>query len=102
MERNKILDMSNEEAAGVLRHMLVGFNPPRGNGKAKSTLQLIMALNKAIYALETGPDVKVNVVPIQKAGECGCRCISCGRLVKDGKIFPRKYNPKIGICFDCY
>lgn len=100
MERNKILNMSNEEAADILRHMLVGFNPPRGNGKAKSTQQLIMALNKAIYALETGPDEKVNLVPHPKAGEC--RCISCGRLVKDGKIFPRKYNPKIGICFDCY
>ena len=102
MERNKILNMSNEEAADILRHMLVGFNLPRGNGKAKSTPQLIMALNKAIYALETGSDVKVNVVPIQKAGECGCRCISCGRLIKDGQIFPLKYNPKIGICFDCY
>ena len=100
MEPNKILDMSNEEAADILRHMLVGFNPPRGNGKTRSTLKLIMALNKAIYALETGPDVKVNLVPIPKAGEC--RCISCGRLVKDGQIFPLKYNHKIGICFDCY
>ena len=51
MERNKILDMSNEEAANILRHMLVGFNLPRGNGKTRSTLKLIMALNKAIYAL---------------------------------------------------
>ena len=100
MEPNKILDMSNEEAADILRHMLVGFNLPRGNGKTRSTLKLIMALNKAIYALETGPDVKVNLVPIPKAGEC--RCISCGRLVKDGQIFPLKYNHKIGICFDCY
>ena len=100
MERNKILNMSNEEAADVLRHMLVGFNPPRGNGKTRSTLKLIMALNKAIRALEAGPDEKISVVPHLKAGEC--RCISCGRLIKDGKIFPRKYNPKIGICFDCY
>ena len=100
MERNKILDMSNEEAADILRHMLVGFNPPRGNGKAKSTQQLIMALNKAIYALETGPDVKVNLVPIPKAGEC--RCISCGRLVKNGQIFPLKNNSDKGLCFDCY
>lgn len=100
MERNKILNMSNEEAADILRHMLVGFNPPRGNGKSKSTLQLIMALNKAIYALETGTDVKVNIVPIPKAGEC--RCISCGRIVKDGQIFPLKNNPEKGLCFDCY
>lgn len=100
MERNKILNMSNEEAADILRHILVGFNPPRGNGKSKSTLQLIMALNKAIYALETGTDVKVNIVPIPKAGEC--RCISCGRIVKDGQIFPLKNNPEKGLCFDCY
>ena len=102
MERNKILDMTNEEAADILRHLLVGFNPPRGNGKHKSTKQLIMALNKAIHALETSPDVDINlnVVPVPKAGEC--RCISCGRLVKDGSIFPLKNNPEKGLCFDCY
>ena len=102
MERNKILDMSNEEAADILRHLLVGFNPPRGNGNSKSTMQLIMALNKAIHALETSPDVDINlnVVPVPKAGEC--RCISCGRFVKDGSIFPLKDDMSKGLCFECY
>lgn len=99
-ERNKILDMSNEEAADILRHMLVDFNPPRNNGKPESTLQLIMALNKAIRALETDPDEKVSVAPVSKDGEY--RCILCGRVVKDGKIFPHKVNSKKGLCFNCY
>ena len=32
----------------------------------------------------------------------GCLCISCKRIITDGRIFPIKYNNKTGLCYDCY
>lgn len=32
----------------------------------------------------------------------GCKCILCGKIVNDGRIFPKKDDPKKGICFDCW
>lgn len=47
-----ILEMSNEEAAAILKKCILGYHPGRGNGKSETELRMIMALHKAIYALE--------------------------------------------------
>lgn len=49
-----ILEMSNEEAAAILKKLILGYHPGRGNGKSESELRMIMALHKAICALEKG------------------------------------------------
>ena len=49
-----ILEMSNEEAAAILKKLILGYHPGRGNGKSESELRMMMALHKAICALEKG------------------------------------------------
>lgn len=48
-----ILEMSNEEAASILKKCILNYHPGgRGNGKSKSALRMFIALQKAINALE--------------------------------------------------
>lgn len=47
-----ILEMSNEEAAAILKKCILGYHPGRGNGKSESELRMFVALQKAIKALE--------------------------------------------------
>lgn len=61
IESNKTLNMSNKEAADILRTMLNSYQPPRANGKSMSELRMIVALNKAIKALEK-EDYMANMV----------------------------------------
>lgn len=50
-----IANMSNKDAADILRCNLVHLNIARGNGKSIQTLIYNIALQKAIYALENMP-----------------------------------------------
>ena len=52
----KIIQMSDKEAADILRKLRNSYNPGRLNGKSETLLRMTMALNKAIYALEKGED----------------------------------------------
>ena len=35
-----------------------------------------------------------------KNGECFC--ISCKKIIRDNRIFPKVTDRTIGLCFDCY
>lgn len=52
--RRQIANMSDQEAADILRKLLAGVQFPRGNGKSTQTLRLIRAISKGIEALEKG------------------------------------------------
>lgn len=91
--------MSDKKAADILRNIVANYQPRRANGKSESELLMIIALNKAIRALERTYD---KTEPVIKPKDGECRCVCCGRVVKDDKIFPQKADPKKGLCFDCY
>lgn len=104
IDSNTILIMSDKEAADILRSMISGFalTTGRGNGKSMSALRVLFAMHKAIQRLDpdTGQHNKPKPNSKPKVGEC--RCLCCGLVVKDGKIFPRKDDPTKGLCYDCY
>ena len=52
----EIANMSNKDAADILRCNLIHMNIARGNGKSLQTLMYNTALQKAIQALENTPD----------------------------------------------
>ena len=52
--RRQIANMSDQEAADILRKLLAGVQFPRGDGKSTQTLRLIRAISKGIEALEKG------------------------------------------------
>lgn len=99
-----ILNMSDKEAADILRSMISGFvlTMGRGNGKSMSALGVLFAMHKAIQALDpdTGQHSKPKSNTNSEVGEC--RCLCCGRVIKDGKIFPQRDDPTKGLCYDCY
>lgn len=47
-------EMSNREAADILKRHLQAVQFPRGNGKYTQTLKLVRAISKGIEALEKG------------------------------------------------
>ena len=51
-----IANMSNKDAADILRCNLIHMNIARGNGKSIQTLMYNTALQKAIQVLENMPD----------------------------------------------
>lgn len=51
-----IANMSNKDAADILKCTLVHMNIARGNGKSIQTVMYNTALQKAIYALEHMPE----------------------------------------------
>lgn len=50
-EYEKIINMTNEEAADILQIMLMSTPPIRGDGKSRQRLLTVMALNKGIDSL---------------------------------------------------
>lgn len=50
----RIANMSDQEAADILKRHLQAIQFPRGNEKSTQTLRLIRAISKGIEALEKG------------------------------------------------
>ena len=56
----KIIDISNKDAADILRQMAASVTIPRGSSKSLIRyLNCLFALNKAIEVLENTPDKEV-------------------------------------------
>ena len=55
-----MFEMSNQEAANILRNTVLGYGLKisRGNGKSLTALRCIQAIQKAIDILEKTPDEK--------------------------------------------
>lgn len=53
---DKIINMTNKEAADILRASMVWLSIARGNGKTARLIQYNVAMNKAIQILENTPD----------------------------------------------
>lgn len=53
---HKVIQMSDKEAADILRKLRNSYNQGRLYGKSETLFRMTMALNKAIYALEKGED----------------------------------------------
>ena len=55
-----MFEMSNREAANILRNLVHHFTSmiPRGSGKSLTTLRCVQAIQKAIDILEKTPDKK--------------------------------------------
>lgn len=55
-----MFEMSNQEAANILKNIVLGYGLkiPRGNGKSLITLRCVQAIQKAIDILEKTPDEK--------------------------------------------
>ena len=55
-----MFEMSNQEAADVLRNVVLGYGlkTQRGNGKSLTALRCVQAIQKAIDILEKTPDEK--------------------------------------------
>ena len=55
-----MFEMSNQEAAYILRNIVLGYGLkiPRGNGKSLTASRCIQAIKKAIDILEKTPDEK--------------------------------------------
>ena len=53
---DEMLEMTNKEAANILRLILNNANLPRGSGKTITFLRYRLALSKAIDLLEKTPD----------------------------------------------
>lgn len=58
----------------------------------------VVVLDDHWEIIHTDDKVRVDISTSIK----GCICECCGRVITDGKIFPRKGNPDAGLCFDCY
>lgn len=50
----RIANMTDQEAADILKRHLGMLQFPRGNGKTTQTLKLVRAISKGIEALEKG------------------------------------------------
>lgn len=79
--------MTNKEAADILRKIIKTHRPSRSNGKSTSEL-------KVISALDPNP---IDEYIDQK----GCRCLICGKIVTDKRIFRSFTDHKTGVCFEC-
>ena len=55
-----MFEMSNQEAANILKNIVLryGLKSPRGDGKSLTALRCIQAMGKAIDILEKTPDEK--------------------------------------------
>ena len=55
-----MFEMSNQEAANILKNIVQGYGLkiPRGNGKSLTVLRRVQAIQKAIGILEKTPDEK--------------------------------------------
>lgn len=58
----KIANMTNKEAADIIRSLLINVIVGRGNGKTMTSLKCNTALNKAIKCLEEHPDTATDIV----------------------------------------
>ena len=54
----RIVNMTNKEAADILKNLVIHSNIARANGKAKRACAIHVALMKAIVLLDTIPDEK--------------------------------------------
>lgn len=50
----RIANMTDQEAADILKRHLQAIQFPRGNGKTTQTLKLVRAISKGIESLEKG------------------------------------------------
>lgn len=53
---NRIVNMTNKEAAGVLKNLVTHSIVARANGKSMRDCAIHVALTKAIMLLDTTPD----------------------------------------------
>ena len=55
-----MFEMSNQEAANILKNIVRGYGlkTPRGDGKSLTALRCVQAIQKAIDILEKTPDEK--------------------------------------------
>ena len=63
-----ILNMTNKEAANIIRGLLINAIVGRGNGKSITSLKCNTALNKAVKCLEDTPDTATDKVKQQHRG----------------------------------
>lgn len=94
-----MFEMSNLEAANVLRNLVHHFTSmiPRGNGKSLTTLRCVQAIQKAIDILEKKPDEKKKktINFIKSCPDCDGKDFHPVKEF-DGKFYPPYKCPKCG------